>query len=53
MAALILIVTLITSCAELADKWIKPYFRHRRMEQSLPGYHELDNLYIAPGHHTI
>ena len=53
MAALALIITLITSCAELIENWIKPYLRTRRAEQSTPAYHELDNLDTAPGHHTI
>ena len=53
MAALTLIITLITSCAELIENWIKPYLRTRRAEQSPPAYHELDNLDTAPGHHTI
>ena len=53
MAAIALIITLITSCTELVEKWIKPYLRFRRTEQSLPAYHELDNLDTAPGHHTI
>ena len=48
-----IIILLIYIGIESIHKWIKPYFRHQRTEQLLPGTHELYELYTAPGHHTI
>ena len=54
LAALTLIVILISYCAELVHKWIRPYFRHRRTDPLLTGVHELEE-FDAPNsnYHTL
>ena len=55
MAAFTLTMLLITLCAELVRKWIRPYFRHRRTDPLLTGTHELDefNALNSNNYHTI
>ena len=55
LAAFTLIVMIISYCAELVNKWIRPYYRHRRAEPLLTGVHELEE-FDAPNsnnYHTL
>ena len=44
LAALTLIVMIISCCTELVHKWIRPYYRHRRADPLLTGVHELEEF---------
>ena len=55
LAALTLIVMIISCCTELVHKWIRPYYRHRRADPLLTGVHELEE-FDAPNsnnYHTL
>ena len=52
LAILTLTVMIISYCIEIANKWLRPYYRHRRTEPLLTEVHELEE-FDAPNYHTL